>query len=68
TIWPFPEKQVKELAKKVKKIIVAELNHGQLVLEVERVVKGEADVTHIGKVDGEVFTPSEILAKIKEVI
>lgn len=68
TIWPFPEKQVKELAQKSKKIIVAELNYGQLVLEVERVVKGAADVLHIGKVDGEVLTPSEILAKIEEVI
>ncbi|TCO79794.1 2-oxoacid:acceptor oxidoreductase subunit alpha [Marinisporobacter balticus] len=68
TIWPFPEKQVKEFAKNVKGIIVAELNYGQLVLEVERVVKGSADIFHIGKVDGEIITPNEILSKIEEVI
>lgn len=68
TIWPFPEKQVKEIAKRVKGIIVAELNYGQLVLEVERVVKGHTEVCHIGKVDGEIITPSEILSKIEEVM
>ncbi|QXM06055.1 2-oxoacid:acceptor oxidoreductase subunit alpha [Crassaminicella indica] len=68
TIWPFPEKQVKEFAQKAKGIIVAELNYGQLVLEVERVVKGSSDIFHIGKVDGDIITPDEILSKIEEVI
>ena len=68
SIWPFPEMQVKELAKRVKCIIVAEMNHGQLVLEVERVVKDATAVYHIGKINGEVITPDEILVKIKEVI
>lgn len=68
TIWPFPEKQVIELSNKVKNIVVAELNLGQYVYEVERVVKGNATVTHVGKADGDVLTPSEIAAKVKEVI
>lgn len=68
SIWPFPEKQVKELAKKVNGIIVAEMNYGQLVLEVERVVKSSSEVYHIGKINGEVVTPDEIFDKIKEVI
>lgn len=68
TIWPFPEKQVKELAKQAKNIIVAELNHGQLVLEIERVIKDESNIFQVGKINGEVITPQEILSKIKEVI
>lgn len=68
SIWPFPEKRVKELAKKVNGIIVAEMNYGQLVLEVERVVKSFSEVYHIGKINGEVITPDEIFDKIKEVI
>ena len=67
TIWPFPEKQLKALASKVKAIIVAEMNYGQLVLEVERVVKNSSEVHHIGKINGEVITPEEIMSKIKEV-
>ena len=68
TIWPFPEKQVFELGKKVKNIVVAELNLGQYVYEVQRVVNGNATVTHVGKADGDVLTPSEIAAKVKEVM
>lgn len=67
TIWPFPEKRVKEIAKNVKAIIVAEMNYGQLVLEVERVVKGATEVYHVGKINGEVITPDEILSKVEEV-
>ena len=68
TIWPFPEKQIKDIADRVKGIIVAEMNYGQLVLEVERVVKNSSELYHIGKVNGEVITPEEILSKIEEVI
>ena len=68
TIWPFPEKQVRELATRVKKFIVPEMNLGQYVLEVERVVAGKAEVISLGKANGEVITPNEILSKIKEVL
>lgn len=68
TIWPSPEKQLKEIGKKVDKILVAEMNLGQYVLEVERIVKSDAEVHHIGRANGEVLTPSEIVAKIMEVL
>ena len=68
TVWPFPEKQVLELSKKVKDIIVAELNYGQMKLEVERVVKGNCPVRFCGKANGEVLTPEELIAKFKEVL
>lgn len=67
TIWPFPEKELVELSKHVRRIIVAEHNYGQIVLEVERLVKGACPVDFIGKVDGTVITPSEILSKLEEV-
>ncbi|MDK2919116.1 MAG: 2-oxoglutarate/2-oxoacid ferredoxin oxidoreductase subunit alpha [Candidatus Petromonas sp.] len=68
TIWPFPEEKVYELSKKVKSIIVAEMNLGQLVLEVERVSKGNCKVSHLGKANGEVITPNEIVSRVKEVL
>lgn len=67
TIWPFPEKQVKRVGEQAKNIIVSELNHGQLALEVERVVKNESNIFQLGKINGEVITPQEILSKIREV-
>jgi 2-oxoglutarate ferredoxin oxidoreductase subunit alpha len=68
TIWPFPEEQVRKLSEKVKSILVAEMNLGQVVLEVERIVKGKCEINHIGKANGEVITPEEIASKAKEVL
>ncbi|MDH8677060.1 2-oxoacid:acceptor oxidoreductase subunit alpha [Fusibacter bizertensis] len=68
TVWPFPEKQVVELSEKVKDVLVAELNYGQMKLEVERVVKGNCPVRFCGKANGEVLTPEELIRKFKEVL
>ncbi|MBM7614090.1 2-oxoacid:acceptor oxidoreductase subunit alpha [Alkaliphilus hydrothermalis] len=68
TIWPFPEKRVRELTSKAKSILVPELNLGQYVLEVERVVSDDTQVISLGKINGEAITPNEILAKIREVL
>lgn len=66
TIWPFAEKQMKELAGKVKGILVHELNCGQYVLEVERAVDGKVPVTLYAKYDNESATPAQLLAEIKK--
>lgn len=68
TIWPFAEKRVAELGERFDNIVVAELNLGQYVYEVDRVVRGTAKVTHVGKADGDVLTPSEIAEKVREVL
>jgi 2-oxoglutarate ferredoxin oxidoreductase subunit alpha len=68
TLWPFPEKRTAELAKQAKAIVVAEMNLGQMVFEVERVAKGACVVAHEGRVDGEPINPGQIIAKVKEVI
>jgi len=66
TIWPFIEGPVTDLAKQVRHIIVPEMNLGQLVLEVERVVRGRCPVHRVNRVTGEPIPPDEILAKIEE--
>ena len=67
TVWPFPEEQVRALAKKVKHILVVEHNNGQLVLEVERLAGGSCPVSLLGRMDGSVIKPDEIVEKLKEV-
>ena len=66
TIWPFAEKQMQDLAGKVKGILVQELNCGQYVLEVERAVAGKVPVSLFAKYDNESATPAELLAEIKK--
>ncbi|NJC87850.1 MAG: 2-oxoacid:acceptor oxidoreductase subunit alpha [Desulfuromonas sp.] len=68
TLWPFPEKRTSELAKQCKAIVVAEMNLGQMVYEVERAAKGNCVVVHEGRVDGEPINPGQIAAKVKEVM
>lgn len=68
TIWPFPEKRYRELINNKKCVIVPELNLGQLVLEIQRISNGRVKVTGLNKVDGNMITPDEITAKIKEEI
>jgi len=67
TLWPFPDKEIYQVAKKAKTIIVPELNCGQMVLEVDRAVHGRAKVIKKGLVNGEVFRPEEILSFVQEV-
>lgn len=68
TIWPFPEERLKELAGKVKAIVVPEMNLGQLVLEVERLCNNITKIEKLSKVSGEIIYPEEIVAKVEEVL
>lgn len=67
TFWPFPDKQIKALAGKVKGIVIPEMNLGMCSLELERCAQGQVPVLGIFRVDGEPINPDQILAKIKEV-
>ncbi len=66
TIWPFAEKELSAAVKGVKKVVVAEHNYGQMVNEVRRVVGKDVKVGFVGKVNGTVITPDEILAEIEK--
>jgi 2-oxoglutarate ferredoxin oxidoreductase subunit alpha len=64
TIWPFPEAAVEEMAESVERIIVPEMNLGQLALEVERVA-GRNKVVRVNRANGEMVTPDMILSAVE---
>jgi 2-oxoglutarate ferredoxin oxidoreductase subunit alpha len=67
TVWPFPERIVRELAESADKIIVPEMNLRQVFYEVERAAKDLAKVVSLNKIGGgELITPEELLAEIQE--
>ncbi len=66
TLWPFPTKMIDRAVQSVNRIIVAEMNLGQMYHEVKKVSQGRAEVEILSRVDGELFTPQEILYRIKE--
>ena len=67
TVWPFPEKQIQEIAKNIDIVIVPEMNVGKYVREVQRALP-DKKVVEMSKCGGEIHTPKEILDEIlKEV-
>ena len=64
TIWPFADDLVADLADRVDRIIVPELNLGQIGAEVSRAAAGRAEVVGINRVNGNQITPDEIIQAI----
>jgi len=64
TAWPFPERHVRELARKVKAFVVPEINLGQMVLEVERCAGGKAAAIAVPHAGGGVHDPETIAEAI----
>lgn len=65
TLWPFPKKEVAELAQRVKGILVVEINAGQMVFDVQNAVEGRVPVRHYGRLGGIVPDPDEIICALK---
>jgi 2-oxoglutarate ferredoxin oxidoreductase subunit alpha len=65
TIWPFPEEVIEHASSRLHHVVVPELNRGQLVLEVERVV-GRHKVRRLTRADGEMIPPADIVAAIED--
>ena len=66
TLWPFPTKEIEAAAKKVKGILVAEINAGQMVEDVRLAVNGCVPVEHYGRLGGIVPEPEEMVNVLKE--
>ncbi|WP_457751790.1 2-oxoacid:acceptor oxidoreductase subunit alpha [Thermococcus sp.] len=64
TIWPFNFEMIEELAERVRKIYVPEMNLGQLYHLVKEGANGKAEVKLIAKIGGEVHTPMEIVERV----
>lgn len=66
TLWPFPIKEIAELAKTKKGILVVEINAGQMVQDVLLAVNGAVPVEHYGRLGGIVPEPNEIVEALKD--
>jgi 2-oxoglutarate ferredoxin oxidoreductase subunit alpha len=60
-VWPFPEKIIAKLAKNVDKIIVPEMNLGQIYHSVREASNGNCNVEVAPKIGGEMHLPEELL-------
>ena len=63
TLFPFPTNRIQELSKKVKKVIVVEVNMGQMLYDVKLAVNGNCPVEFINRGVGAPPSPEEIAQK-----
>lgn len=68
TVWPFPDKKIIELSKKVKGFVVPEINYGQVVFEVERCAHGNANVILVPHGGALVHNSNDVLGAIKKAV
>jgi len=68
SLWPYPYDLFQNLPGSVKHILVAELSMGQMVEDVRLGVEGKYPVHFYGRSGGSIFEPSEITAKVKEIV
>jgi 2-oxoglutarate ferredoxin oxidoreductase subunit alpha len=60
-VWPFPEKLIAKLAKNVDKIIVPEMNLGQIYHPIKEAASGNCEIVSAPKIGGEMHLPDELL-------
>lgn len=64
TIWPFPRQALEPVLRRVKAVLVPEMNMGQLSREVKRINQGMTRVETLNRIDGNLITPQEILTRL----
>lgn len=66
TVFPFPEHVVQEFAASLERIVVPEMNLGQICHPVREAVEGAARVERVSKIGGEIIMPQEIVKAVVE--
>lgn len=65
-VWPFPENKIRDLAAKGKALVMAEMNYGQVYLELDRCAQGKVPVLLAGHGGGTVHDSEDIANIILE--
>jgi len=67
SLRPFPEEQINELAKHVQAFLVVEMNTGQMVEDIRRIVANRAPIQFYGRMGGVVPFPDEVFSEIQRI-
>jgi 2-oxoglutarate ferredoxin oxidoreductase subunit alpha len=68
TLFPFPSREIAGQCNRKRKILVIEMNMGQMVEDIKLSVNGKADVNFYGRPGGSMMTPEELYEVIKQYI
>lgn len=68
TVWPFPAQRIAELAGRVKGILVAEMNAGQMLEDVRLAALGRCPIRFHGRMGGWIPLPDEMLPILQKMV
>ncbi len=68
TLFPFPNKELKEISKHVKGILSVEMSAGQMVEDVKLAVECKVNVQHYGRFGGMIPSPEEVVEALEQKI
>ena len=60
TLWPVPEALIREKAAAYQRVVMAEMNLGQYVRELQRLLP-DKDIAFMGQMNGELIKPAQIM-------
>jgi 2-oxoglutarate ferredoxin oxidoreductase subunit alpha len=64
TLWPVPEALIREKAAPYKRVVMAEMNLGQYVRELQRLLPDKT-IDFLGEMNGELIPPGRIMEAIR---
>jgi 2-oxoglutarate ferredoxin oxidoreductase subunit alpha len=68
TLWPFPEKELKQLADNVDSFLTVEMSCGQMIEDVKLGIECKKPVHFYGRSGGEVPTEDEIIKEVQKIL
>ncbi len=68
TLWPFPEHVIEAVAERTPRLLVAEMNLGDVAGEVRRVTRNGVEIAQMNRHDGALITPGQLLHGIEGVM
>jgi 2-oxoglutarate ferredoxin oxidoreductase subunit alpha len=66
-LWPFMRQTVVRFLESSAKVLVPEMNMGQLSREVKRVNQGRCEIVTLNKANGTMLSPNEILRSLRDI-
>ncbi len=68
TLWPFPYDALDQACRKAKRVLVVEMNAGQMIEDVKLALGRERGIDFYGKMGGIVPVVDEILERVKNYV
>ena len=65
TLWPFPEKQLRAATDRAQKVLVVELNNGQMHSDIRLIADDRQQIELFSRIGGHIPTTEDIMARVR---